>query len=383
MFVGGSRREGVKVDLVYLDLFAGAGSYEGDADLPRGPAPVYGSPIIAARELTTVAAAFRHQGLDVRVTVIAIDKEHFGELAETARNSGVTIPVIETNRVSGAVHGSFVVMPGDCRGHLPEILKWLRHDEFVFALVDPYGETMRLHEDLEPLLRRQKTDSIVLFPVMEVDKHGGSVLKPPADRTAVEVTNLDRTTAHFGSDRWMKIASTIHSTQLPEREVQYADLYAESLSGLDGDLAVKKIGLQLSKVDRLAYHLFLTTRDADGALRMNDILRKAGIREHWTLWCDREQRLRDREPGQGLLFEVEYVPPPQPDQISAEEVAAVITEALGSARAIEIKELMKRLANDLYTGPDVQKGLRFLKKKGKIDFEDFKPRSLITVIRSD
>lgn len=55
------RGEPFEVDIVYLDLYAGFGRYERDADKPNAAEPIWGSPIIATKTLREIAASFHSQ----------------------------------------------------------------------------------------------------------------------------------------------------------------------------------------------------------------------------------------------------------------------------------------------------------------------------------
>ncbi len=374
------------LDLAYVDLFAGAGRYGRDADQKEeAGTPIWGSPIIATQMIeATLDDRFRSRGFAARTTAVAIDKQFAAELLENSLEASLPIPVVALARARDLAYGTYTVIGADCRDCISDIVTRVQRNVFVLALIDPYGETMRL-SDLKPLICHPHADAIALFPVMEVDKHAGSALKAPSQRSQVENTNLERTTDHFGTAEWMEIPRNVGAgpDRLPEREEAYAELYARQLSSLDPSLAVKKIGLRLSKIDRTGYHLFLTTRHPDGAFRMNDILRRAGISEYWAVWADQQERLRAGEESQGVLsfdFGDQLRPPSPPsNDVPIAMVKAAVMRAIGSAKVIEFHELRMRLANDVFTSGEFSRAMTALRKDGKLNFPDQNPRTSISI----
>lgn len=253
---------------------------------------------------------------------------------------------------------------------------------FLLVLVDPYGPSAHM-EALVPLLRRKRTDLIVYFPSHDVQLHGAAINKP--DLSAQERANtVSRVEAVFGGDCWEPIArQTELSAQ--ERIYIYADPYQRQLKSLGRDYWVKKIALRFSAspASTPGYHLFLVTDDADGAMRMNDILRKAEIRKHVARLQDLEHRIRSRGNLELALDLEPTVPEPEvvPD---LDEVIADVIAVLPAGVGTEVawKDLKGRLADTIYLEGEIKRALTKLKGIGRITYDSpLRKKSPIRVLR--
>ena len=354
--------------LVYVDGFGGAGRYAGDSDQPETNEPIWGSPIIGMKALE---AAAERLGIPVEVSGIVVEAnpDYFDELVANIEASGVRTPRDVRGRVADAIPGRLTLVRGDFREHVRDLRRWLA-DRFALVLVDPFGTGMPMSA-LEMLLRRPRTDAIVLFPVLDIDRKGGSAKKPESERTPEDRGNITRVDEVFGSTRWREVACD-PSLSLAVREEIYTNMYEERLQQINPELAVKNIPLRLSAVNRTAYRLFLTTSDGDGALRMNAILRGAEFREHFTLWADFLERQRRKEEGQGLLslFDLPPSPPPAVHE-TAVETAEVIRsfDDLCPVGTYTLKGIYGKMANTIFTEGEVNKALRQLRAGGRVDYE--------------
>src|SRR4029079_14333943 len=116
-------------------------------------------------------------------------------------------------------------------------------------------------------------------PWMDIQVRGGSACKPDDEKTSEDRGNVTRVSGVFGSYEWIAIVCNPSLTAESKEDI-LASLHHRQLQALDGELAVKAIPLRLSRAQgRVVYHLFLTTRNGDGALKMNEVLRSAEIRE--------------------------------------------------------------------------------------------------------
>jgi len=379
-------RTPARVDLVYLDGFGGSGRYGRDFDDSAGP--IWGSPVIGVRALEEQAV--RARGIDVRVTAFISEQDSriYPALVDNLHAAHLRTPVVEVTAFAATGLGSVNVLKDDFRRQIPALLTLLRSgtgsDPFVFAFVDPYGPTMSMAE-LQRLLGRRRTDAIVLFPYYDLEVRSGSAAKNVRDRHRMDHQNVEVRNAHFGSPEYEEIAQRSGLTA-KERELAFAALYSRQLHAIDNEMLVKNIPLQLGEIARTAYHLFLVTRNADGAFRMNDVLRDAAVDEHWIRWQgqeNREQAASRANAQVSLELEVPLVPEPKVERRSftPAEVSAAILDRLGG-RALTAHNLYRDLANTLYTAAEVNKGLALLKKHGLAEYDSLSSKSaLVRIVR--
>jgi three-Cys-motif partner protein len=373
-FSADARGQRFQLDLTYVDGFGGAGRYLRDSDQAIPSGPIWGSPIIGMQALELAAADLSMRGVPTQITGIVTEKDasNFDELVENLQSAKLRTPVQVAERYSSPQAGKITVMRGDFRDHLPDILRHLG-GAFVLAFIDPYGPAMPM-ELLARLVGRPKTDAITLFPVEDLDRKAGSFLKAETQQTPQDRGNITRTTSHFGSEEWKEIADKTH---LPSevRRAMYAKLYDQRLRTIDPTLWVKNIALRFSGLDRTVHNFFLTTRDADGAMRMNDILRGATIAEFFAVWRDAMERQRQREEDslQESLFgslDVTTLQPPTPEQFQV-DIATVEEAILTSCprdRDLEKKQVLGYLADTPFVESEITKALRNLKARGLVSF---------------
>ena len=375
--------------MAYLDGFSWKGRYAKDSDQPIGTEPIWGSPILAMlaleRSLTGLAA---NNPFATQLTGICVEQDRatYQALVTNICSAGLQTPINEASAFTSEAHGTVSLINGDFREHTQSIVDALDERVWLLAFIDPYGDSMRLAA-LRPILTRTGTDCIILFPFNEIDKHVGSARKPEEQRTRTDRDNVNRADAVFGSSAWQEIALNFDSAA--DREPRFVGLYQQTLQAVDPALVVKKIGLRFSKVDRTGYYLFLTTRDADGALRMNELLRKAELAEPWMLYQDREARIdqKKKATGQAELFSMEEVPhspPPevQPFEPDLAELDALLRNVLQPGETYTKKEVYGLVADSVFVAKEVNKVLRNLKKEGVVDFDDLDKGSSTLRVRA-
>jgi three-Cys-motif partner protein len=369
-------KPGVKLDLVYLDCFAGKGRYGADSDAPDASGPVWGSPVLGYAKLLKQAGQLEAQvDCKVSVTGIAIDndRQYVDDLVVNL-NEALGVDAAEISQFDRSQHwGRYSVIHGDCRDYLAGLLAQLRTNDFLLAFVDPYGPAARM-DVVNQLLRRKRTDTIIYFPTFDVDMKGGSAKRSEEERLPTEEPNLLRTDRLFGTDAWREIARD-ETLDLSGRAKAFADLYAERLSFADPTLAIKNIPLRFSQQDRPAFNIFAATRNSDGALRLNGIMRKADYRQHWTVYGD--ARAREEQQPQIVLF---GMPAPEVTQWkpSAEEIASDIQDAVIVGGKLTYNELRDLMVSSAYTEAEIKKGLRHMRKHDRLQFED--PLGLTAVL---
>ena len=372
------RGQPFELHLVYIDAFAGAGRYARDADQAPGEQrePVWGSPIIGLRAIEAQAAVLRERGLPVRVSGILVeaDPEYYERLLENLGASALDITVEPGTNIPSAHHGQVNVFNADFRDVIGDLVPWLG-DAFSLAFIDPWGPVMDLGS-LAKLLKRLRTDAITLFPFHDLAVRGGSGLKDPSQLTPSDRGNITRTTAHFGTDEWLDIYRR-EELSAEAREEAFVQLYLRQLRSLDPTLWVKNIPLRFSKYDRTAYHLCLTTRDADGAMKMTQLLRDAEVEEEWEVWRDQEERERSKEEGQGALslfgdLDVPFTPEPTKSAFQADiaEVERELLAKCADGRTHPLKDIYGMMADTPYVAGEINRALRALKKAGAAHFDD-------------
>ncbi|MDE0125823.1 MAG: three-Cys-motif partner protein TcmP [Bryobacterales bacterium] len=381
------RRVGFVLDLVYLEGFAGFGRYLGDMNQPDDRTAVWGSPVIGLQQLEAVSNVGSERGITVRVTGILVDLNRDGQIEELKENllaAGIETPITCLQNASGIRKGRVNLISGDFRDHVNGIVDSIQPRDFVLAFLDPYGESMRM-DSLARILGRPKTDSIVLFPTARVDRLGGCVAKLPRDRDPRDSSNIRRINHLYGDCEWQKIAIDREQTR-KKREIDYGILYRNRVREIDEDLWVKNIALRFTGMNREAYSLLLTTRDADGGMRMNDILRKAEARKHWLLWEDLEAKLRSREAemGSGNLFPdwPRAVPPTiNSEAVSKEHIIPSILDVVLPGEELQYKALLGKLCDTPYLTREINTALRYLRDQRHFAFDKLRKSSTLRRLR--
>ena len=373
--------------MVYLDGFAGYGRYKGDLGHPYKNGPVWGSPVIGLRQLEAASTRGHNSGINVRVTGILVDLDRDGQIQELEENlheAGIVTPIARLANANEIRKGRVNLISGDFRDHIDDIVDSIQSSDFLLAFLDPYGEAMRM-DSLTRILSRSKTDSIVLFPTNTVDRFGSSVAKSPQDLDPQESLNIERINGLYGSDEWQQIPID-QKLQRSDREAAYGALYRNRVQAIDKDLWVKNIALRFTEVNREAYSLLLTTRDADGGMRMNGILRKAEARKYWSVWEDVEARRRSRNAEKGIygLFpESPLTAPPdiKSEPIAEEDVISSILSVVRPEEALGYKTLLGKLCDTAYMSKEINSALRSLRNQGQFAFKQLRKGSTIRRLR--
>lgn len=376
----------LKLQMAYLDGYSFSGKYDRDADQEPTDEPIWGSPIFAIKSLEgTLTSLATKLPIVTELTALCIEQDPvvFEALQANMTLAQVRTKVEVAERFSKAHHGRVALIRGDCRDHTEDLVQTLVANAWLLAFIDPLGDSMKM-EKLQPLVGRKRTDCIILFPIKEVAKHAGAITKPLEQRTKIDHINISRTDDLFGSTDWQEIAKDFPTSK--EREPEFVKLYQRLLEAIDPELVVKRIGLRFSQFDQMAYYLFLTTRDADGALRMNDLLRKAEIHEHLTLYQDRVARAKakDELAGLGKLFgddELLVAPKVSPSQPLPDEIEGFLLEHLLKGKTYSKKDVYRVVRNTDYKSSEVDSALRKLRKGGVLSFTDLKTvNSVIQVL---
>lgn len=349
-------------EFVYADGYAGYGQYSFDKANPAAGA-VWGSPILALRALIGASSDMRSNGLQPNVTGILVEKdqEKFRELCSHLQAQFPEVDLHTPRSSSDISLGTNSAIKGDFREEGGKIVEAIPEKAFLLTFVDPFGTSAHF-DAIVPLLERHKTDLILYFPSQQILKYGGAINKPNPSET--DINNMGRVNAVFGCDYWREIARRSDLTSGVRIEL-YAKLYQSRLRSVRRSPWVKTIPLRFSgsNLNTPGYHLVLVTDHPDGAMRMNDILRKAEVREHVELLQDKEQEIR--EAANLELFAADYASEVPEEEITFEtgEIVAAIERALSqqAGRKITWKNLKGCLANELYREHEIRRGLKQLK----------------------
>lgn len=352
------------LDMVYVDGFGGAGAYAQDFD--GTPGPVWGSPIVAMKALEAHAKRIRDVPVRLSAVIVESNPTTYDTLVANLRSAGLNTPIATGPNLTSASFGKISVICGDFRDHVESTIRWMGPHPFAFVLVDPDGPSMAM-SDVQLILRRPRTDAIVLFPFYDLQVHGsGSAAKADEAQTRMDKQNIALRSKHFGTSEWIEIVRTgVCGDDLQDRLVA---LYLAQLRGAANGLIVKNIPLQLGTIARTAYHLCLATRDADGAMRMNDVLRDAEVDEELIRWRGREMReqaLSAADQQGSLALGLPLIQPPTTTRArySVDEVADAIRRLAHGSHTL--KEIYGLLADELYTSEEIRQALKHLNKNGE------------------
>lgn len=387
-----ARGHAFQLDLIYVDGYGGFGRYLKDSDKSNGMEPIWGSPILAMQALEQTAKVLSSRGIPVRLTAIVTEekKANFEELVSNLAAAKLGTPHRISERWSPALLGHIALIRGDFRDHLPDILA-NAGDRFMLAFVDPYGPSMPM-ELLAKLIGRPRTDVIALFPVEDIDRKSGSGRKPLHLQGSGDRGNVTRITSHFGTEDWIKIAEWLADIPTDDRREEYAKLYDSQLRAIDPLVWVKNIGLRMSSMDRTLHHFFLTTRDADGAIRMNDILRDARLQEYYAVWQDAVERSRRRDeesPQESLLslfdMELPTAKPPEPviREAAPEEVDQAVLDLCPHNKELQLKEVFGHLADTPFLEGEIKAALKRLRSRGRAKFDSLDRKKKLPIVITD
>jgi three-Cys-motif partner protein len=361
----------VSVPLVYVDGYGGMGRYLKDSDSPLPESPIWGSPIIAMQALESAAMRMRAAGMHVQLSAFVAEKDrsNFAELTSNVRESGLRTPVRLLGSTDEARHGFVNLIRGDFRKMVPAVIEWLE-DRYALVFIDPYGAGVPL-DVVRSFVARQRTDVITLFPFMDVELRGGSVRKPVDERTRTDRSNIMRCATTFGGDSSWERVATATGLSPDQRSSRYQKIYEKLLRDADPTAAVKSILLTLSKMDRPFGHLFLITRDPWGAIRINEVLRKAGVREHYARWGDLFARRRERDDAKGILslFDAASETAPGVERYSVEpdDVSEQIRRLFPPPAEVTRRRLFHALFDDVFTAGEIDSALTRMEKVGAVE----------------
>ena len=260
---------------------------------------------------------------------------------------------------------------------------------FALYFIDPWGPKAIPLTFVRQIVGLRRHDTIINFPYYDLSKIVGFTTKE--ERRPGDEGHIRYFTEAYGNDRWIAIARELarrgawdESTptrgdsadafgqlaELGPLEDELIGAYRSTLEGVDPDLIVKSIGLRFPDRERTMFHLYLTTRDADGALEMNRVLAEAGYREHELRWRLKMMRTQKAKQTSFLFPQENLMPPPKVvPRASAEQIAADIW-ARFQGKAVSFKDVCRGLATELHYKNEIQQALGHMREnEGRAAFD--------------
>jgi three-Cys-motif partner protein len=364
---------------VYVDCFAGPGRYEGeleDKQRNKRLEPVSGSPLIGIQALDSLVQTGNKQGISIHTNTILIEekKNTFEDLKTSLEVAGYTARTRETRDFQRLKAGEIAIICADSTSLVSDLLAYTTRGKYTYAfyLLDPFGPTGIPLTNVSQIIRQKRHDTLINMPYQDLHKKSGIVGKfSPSSAEATILNNYD---AMFGDSNWHNIVERWQQTapelrQSEELELELATYYRDVLNQVDTSLSVKSIPLRFSDKERTMFHLYLTTHDPNGALKMNEIMLNAGYAENHLRWQLHYTKLS--KGGQQLdLFAQDEIPPPinKPDRNYTDEIARKIATAF-TGKTTNRRQIYHQLADDLYLPGEITKALSKLKKEEKANFD--------------
>lgn len=360
---------------VYVDCFSFTGQYA-----PENNQAIYGSPVIGIASMDQLKTAFQERNIvapEVFTILVEKERDNYQALLRTLHELGYGDRVKETSDFYKLKSGEIAVINGDYQDYLDRILAFTSRDyTWSFYFVDPYGPKSIPLSAVSRIVNQRYADVIINLPYQDLHKKTGSAAKEEPDPNHVPI--LEQYDAVYGNQAWRNIAQNYYSDQIDRErmEDELVTLYQQVLSDKSTDLAVKRIPLKFEDKERTMFYLFLTTHDGTGALKMNEILMNAKIREY-----DYRERARSSRTGQLSLFAEIQDPsrPINPEQ-DLKEIADEIFR-LCKGESISFRSVLARLANTPYYEVNVRKAMTILKKSGKCSYSTLGHKEIITFVR--
>ncbi len=275
---------------IYVDGFAGCGRYQGDRSTllahPDNAQQVWGSPVLGISALAKLRTLGQSCGIPVRTNAILIEKDPvvFSTLRESLDMAGWSQATRRTNDFDSLADGEVALIQDDfCQW--ADKVRGFTSDRYRFAfyLLDPYGPSgIPLQRVVAPIIRSPRTDVMINFPYQDLHKKTGGATQIIASAYSKAQLHYD---ALFGCTGWRQVSTAAmlsggNDDQGVKMEGELVDLYHHQLQKVDSTLAIKSVRLRFPDKERTMFYLFLTTHDGTGALRLNQLLDEAQLREY-------------------------------------------------------------------------------------------------------
>lgn len=377
--------------MVYVDTNAFTGRYDGeleDVAAGRPGGTVYGSAVVGVQALDRLAQWAEAIEVPVRTNTILIEKQgsNFRKLQQTLGEAGFS------NRVRQATHfrslraGEIAVVQEDWTSLTDDLIAYTQTPyTFALYLIDPYGPMAMPLGCVGKIVRQQHHDVIVNMPYRDLHKKTGLATKrelTPAQREHCK--HYDRM---FGSTRWQAIVQGINpaiwedapseslldqrdTTTTRELEEQLSQLYRRALASTDPDVIVKSIRLLFPSHDLTMYYLYLTTHNADGALKMNELIDEAKLKEY-RLRESLKRTKREVAAGMNMLPQFATAITPPPDEHPRPDTEVVAEAIMKRCKGCQLtkKALFREMADEPFFASEISKALTHLRRHDLANYE--------------
>jgi three-Cys-motif partner protein len=252
-------------DLLYIDGFAGPGSY---TNAPEG------SPLAALSALSEIkrSASDEWRAGNVHVALVEEDKDRFAALAEGVRQYA-NIPGIFTYLIDS----TFEKALEELRARIPQFF----HTALpLFAFIDPFGVKGFRFETVRQLLASRTSEILVNF-----DADGVARVLRAGNAAAHELI----LTEVYGSDAWRGRLNAALPTSSLVRECM--TLYCQRLTQLRGVRYVFPFEMRTHK-DSINYFLIFASQHYLGLEKMKDAMRSVDKSGGYR-FCDATHRQAD------------------------------------------------------------------------------------------
>lgn len=305
------------IHFIYVDLFSYTGFYKSDATVlsNKSDQHIEGSPLIGYNCLRTARNYGQDKGIDISFNCIFIEanKRYYNILLAGLVDIGMSDSIVHTTDFSQMKNGQISVIHGYCGEYIDSILDYIyKKSTFTFVFIDPYGPKHIPMNMVSRYVSCPRTDTIINFPLLDVYRKSGYLKTASLDKSSeATLRNIDGT---FGSNDWRDLIDNIWKRESQENrtnimELALGNLYGEKLGHRCPDTFIKQISLYIPHKERVIYNLVLTTKDPSGAIKLNEIVRKARIDQ---IYLDASSNIiksmrKEQSSTQESLFNVEDV----------------------------------------------------------------------------
>lgn len=356
---------------LYFDGFSYKGKYLPDHE-SSDPFQI-GSPLIGVQALDDIVNTANHErGVPSEGIAVLVEQNptNFSLLRDTLGEMGYGSRLKIAADVQSLKPGEIGLYSGDAINIAPEFLKLAnKTNTFTFALLDPWGPTGIPYEFVKSFVNAPNTDVMVYWPWYDLEKKTGMVTKSVV--TSSEQGLIDNYDRIFPDNTWQALVELSDPWDNLEREL--VDEYVRTLREMSRNVFVKLIPLEMQDADRTLYYLFLTTRNPDGALKLNEVLDNAKVSQQ-ALKVYRKAQRESMRSGTAPMFDLAEYDSGLPEitenrrQIDTAELSKDIF-SIWSAQSPKFGDIKGSLANtDVYVG-DVMTALRGLRRSGLADWE--------------
>ncbi len=377
--------------MVYVDTNAFTGRYDGELEdiaAGRSVETVYGSAVVGVQALDRLAAWAEGVGITIRTNTILIEQRlgFFRELQATLREAGLSDRVRNTTHFASLDPGEIAVVNADWTSLVGDLVSYTQSSyTFALYLIDPYGPMAIPLDCVGEIVRQRHHDVIINMPYRDLHKKTGLATK--REITPPQLEQREHYDRMFGSTRWQANVQRINPAiwqdnpsnlalgegdyaAALEIEEELSKLYRAALVGVDSSVIVKSIRLLFPAHDLTMYYLYLTTHNADGALKMNELISEARLKEY-RLRESLKRAKKQAAAGMSMLplfGEIMGPPPKESTRPEREDIAEIILRRVGG-RTMTRKELNIALVDEPFFSSEISKALTYLKRPGRAGYD--------------